>query len=561
MRDPKHKDIWARSSANEFGRLTQGLKDGRVKGTNTMRYITKSQIPKDRRKDITYASFTCDYRPNKAEMHRTRLTAGGDRINYPYDVGTPTADMTLFKILVNSIISTPNARCIMVDIKDFYLNTPMKRPEYMRIKLSDIPDEIIDEYKLRELVDEDGYVYCEITKGMYGLPQAGIIAQDLLAERLAKHGYHQSKIVPGLWTHVTRSTTFTLVVDDFAIKVLSEDDENHIINALKQDYIITVDRDATKYIGLTIEWDYQDGKVHIHMPGYLDKAMTRFNHKPPLKIQNSPHRHINITYGARMQLVDEPVESPPLSNDDTKYIQAVLGTLLYYGRAVDPTILPALSSIATEQAKPTENTREKVKQLLDYCATQEDAIITYKASKMILCIHSDAGYANEKNARSRAGGHFFLSNNDHFPPNNGAILTTASIIKAVMSSAAEAELGALFLNAKEAVYLRQILTEMGHLQPRTPIQTDNTTAEGVINNKIQPKRTKAMDMRFHWLRDRAAQGQFRIYWRPGKTNLADYFTKHHAPAHHVNVRAEFLTRVIDLAEARRQRQVKTARSN
>jgi len=228
--------------------------------------------------------------------------------------------------------------------------------------------------------------------------------------------------------------------------------------------------------------------------------------------------------------------------------------LLYYARAVDPTILLALSSIATEQAKPTENTSEKVKQLLDYCATQEDAIITYKASKMILCIHSDAGYANEKNARSRAGGHFFLSTDDQFPPNNGAILTTASIIKAVMSSAAEAELGALFLNAKEGVYLRQILTEMGHPQPRTPLQTDNTTAEGVINNKIQPKRTKAMDMRFHWLRDREAQGQFRIHWRRGKTNLADYFTKHHPPAHHVNVRADFLTKVKDLAEARRQRQ-------
>ena len=98
-----------------------------------------------------------------------------------------------------------------------------------------------------------------------------------------------------------------------------------------------------------------------------------------------------------------------------------------------------------------------------------------------------------------------------------------------MSSAAEAELGALFLNAKEAVYLRQILTELGHPQPRTPIQTDNSTAESVINNKIQPKRTKAMDMRFHWLRDCEAQGQFRIYWRLGKTNLADYFTKHHTP--------------------------------
>ena len=119
-----------------------------------------------------------------------------------------------------------------------------------------------------------------------------------------------------------------------------------------------------------------------------------------------------------------------------------------------------------------------------------------------------------------------------------------------MSSAAEAELGALYINVREAVYLQQILDAMDHPQPQTPVQTDNTTAEGVINKKIQPKRTKAMDMRFHWLRDREAQGQFKIYWRPGKMNLADYFTKHHAPAHHVNVRAEFLTRVKDHTEAR-----------
>jgi hypothetical protein len=83
------------------------------------------------------------------------------------------------------------------------------------------------------------------------------------------------------------------------------------------------------------------------------------------------------------------------------------------------------------------------------------------------------------------------------------------------------------------------------------MQTNNTTAEGVINNRIQPRCIKAMDMRFHWLRDREAQGQFKIYWQPGGTNLADYFMKHHPPAHHVNARAEFLTRVKDLSEARR----------
>ena len=155
----------------------------------------------------------------------------------------------------------------------------------------------------------------------------------------------------------------------------------------------------------------------------------------------------------KTQYAKDGDDSPLLSNEDTKYIQAVAGTLLYYARAVDPTILTALSSIATEQAKPTENTLKKVKQLLDYCATQDNAIIKYNASKMILAIHSDAGYCNEKNARSRAGGHFFLSNDETFPPNNGAVLTLATIIKAVMTSAAEAELGAFYLNAKEAVYL------------------------------------------------------------------------------------------------------------
>ena len=109
-----------------------------------------------------------------------------------------------------------------------------------------------------------------------------------------------------------------------------------------------------------------------------------------------------------------------------------------------------------------------------------------------------------------------------------------------MSSAAEAELSALYINAKEAVYIRTILEELGHKQPPTPIQTDNSTAEGIINSKVQPKRTKAMDMRFHWLRDRETQKQFRFYWRAGVLNYADYWTKHHPAAHHRNIRPEFL---------------------
>ncbi len=233
------------------------------------------------------------------------------------------------------------------------------------------------------------------------------------------------------------------------------------------------------------------------------------------KIQNSPHPHKITQYGTKIQYADNEDKSPPLNKEETKYVQAVAGALLYYGRAVNSTILTLLISLAIEQAKLTQKTMETMKQLLDYCAMQEEAIITYTASKMILNVCSNTDYLNEKKRLSRAGRHFFLSNNDDSPHNNGAILTNATIIKAVMSSTAEAVFGALYLNAKEAINLRQILTKMGHPQLRTPIQTDITTAEGVINNKIQPKHTKAMDMRFHWLRNREAQGQLRFFWRPG----------------------------------------------
>eukprot|EP00804_Cyclotella_cryptica_P022275 CCRYP_018105-RA/>CCRYP_018105-RA protein AED:0.44 eAED:0.42 QI:0/-1/0/1/-1/1/1/0/194 len=160
---------------------------------------------------------------------------------------------------------------------------------------------------------------------------------------------------------------------------------------------------------------------------------------------------------------------------------------------------------------------------------------------MILAAHSDASYLSESNARSRAGGHFFLSKNDHYPTNNGAILTILQIIKVVMSSAAEAELGALYINAREVIPLRHLLLEMDHPQPPTPIQTENSTALGVVTNTIQPKRTKAMDMCFHWLRCRINQKHFRPYWRAGATNLADYVTKHHLAFHHQAVRPLFLT--------------------
>jgi hypothetical protein len=124
--------------------------------------------------------------------------------------------------------------------------------------------------------------------------------------------------------------------------------------------------------------------------------------------------------------------------------------------------------------------------------------------------------------------------------------TFLQIIRAVMSFAAEAELVALFINAKTAVSMRHMLKELGHPQPPTPIQTYNKTAHDLLTNKIIPKALKAMDMLFHWLQCCKAQGQFRYYWRPRTQNLADYFSKHHPASHHKANRPTFLTPRKDL---------------
>ena len=249
-----------------------------------------------------------------------------------------------------------------LDIKNFYLNTPMERYEYVRLKLDDVPTEIQIQYGLRDKVDQDGYVHIEVRKRMYGLPQAGILAQQLLEQRLNKHGYFQNKAVPGLWTHETRPISFTLVVDDFGIKYVGQEHALHLINILKEHYELSEDWKGTKFIGLTLEWDYPSRKVHISMPGYIDEALTRFKHKQPTRKQYSPHRHITPSYGARAQYVEPEVPRRLLDKTEKTYVQAVTGTLLYYARAVDSTILTALNTIATQQATIANLTGAKLQE-------------------------------------------------------------------------------------------------------------------------------------------------------------------------------------------------------
>ena len=124
IKNPRYHDIWLRSYANELGQLAKGVQD--IKGTYTIIFIKKNEIPQDRWKNVTYGRIVVDYLPQKSEPYQTRLTVGGDKINYPYGVSTPTVDLTTIKLLWNSTISTPGANFYIMDVKYFYLITPMQ---------------------------------------------------------------------------------------------------------------------------------------------------------------------------------------------------------------------------------------------------------------------------------------------------------------------------------------------------------------------------------------------------------------------------------------------------
>jgi hypothetical protein len=412
----------------------------------------------------------------------------------------------------------------------------------MKMPLTLFPEWIIEQYNLR-LHALNGFVYLEMRRAVWGLPQAGILANKLLRRRLLPHGYYECPNTPGLWKHEWRPISFTLVVDDFGVKYVGEEHVQHLIRCIKETYEVTEDWTGDLYCGITLKWNYDERWLDISMPGYIKKLLLKYKHRMPTKPQHCPYAPAPKQYGAKAQ-APLPVDiSPKLSPDEIKEIQRVIGSILYYARAVDITVLMALSSIAIEQSKGTTNTMEKAKQLLDYLATYPNATIRFRASDMIMNVHSDASYLSESDARSRACGHFFMgwTPKDGDPIKlNGAFFTLCAILRFVVASAAEAELGALFLNCKEGMIFRLTLEELGHPQPKTPIHCDNATAVGIANNTVKRQRSRSMEMRYFWVCDKEAQDIYDVKWHPGKENLADYQSKHHPGAHHTAVRPWYL---------------------
>jgi hypothetical protein len=332
-----------------------------------------------------------------------------------------------------------------------------------------------------------------------------------------------------------------LIADNFGVKCVGKQHAGHLYNALEENYKAACDWEGKLYCGVSLDWNYQQRTVDLSMPGYVTAALHKYQYKTPKQHCNAPSQWTAPQYSSKVQMTKVD-DTPPMNAEQTHWLQQVVGTFSFYARAVDPTMLHALNVLAASQKRGTQATVEALVHFLNYAATHPNAKIRYSASAMVLHVHSNASYLTEPEACSRAGGHHFLSDQASHPnpTPNGPILNIAKILHNVMSSATNAEVGALFLNAKEATVLRTTLTEMGHNQPATPLQTDNSTANGIINGTVKQQASKAINMRFYWVRDRSNQGHFNVYRAPGCNNLGDYFTKHHLPKHHRLMRPTFL---------------------
>ena len=544
MHDPATSETWQTAFGKDFGGMAQGDDKTGQKGTNAMFVMSHDEIRKvlKQKKKFTYGNPVVDYRPQKEDPNRIRITAGGNLVTYESSPSVRTADLDTAKLHWNSVISTDGAKYMCLDIKNFYLTAKLDYFEYMRMPLSLFPLWTQKQYDMKRHA-LDGMVHLEMRRAVWGLPQAGILANKRLRRKLAPFGYHEHAKTPGLWYHDSRPISFTLVVDDFGVKYVDKADADHLIKSIRSTYMCTEDWTGDLYCGISLGWDYDARTVDISMPGYIKKKLQEYKHVVEKKGQTCPYTPAPKQYGSEAQAPLPPDDSPLLDKAGIKRVQQIVGSILYYARAVDMTVLMALSTIAAEQTKATTKTMARCRQLLDYLAANSEAKVRYHASDMVLNIHSDASYLTEAKARSRLCGHFFMG---WIPKNgepiklNGAFHVSANIMRFVVASAAEAELGALYHNCQTAIVFRDILKDMGHPQPKTPVHCDNATAVGIANNTVKRQRSRSMEMRFFWISDKIAQEMYQVVWHPGQENLADYQSKHHPGGHHVAVRPWYL---------------------
>ena len=322
--------------------------------------------------------------------------------------------------------------------------------------------------------------------------------------------------------------------DDFAVKYSSPSDLDHLLSCLTSKYALKTHRTGPTYtyLGYTIDYDRPNHQMTLSMPNYIPNLLKKIRPNG-VRLAPSPALYTPPSYGSRSPQVS-PVDTSPAASPSQKLdIQKVCGSLLFYARALDSTFLTAVGALSAQQSSPTLSSVAAAERLLGYAAANPAHTIVIRPSTMILEAAVDGSYLSRVNSGSVAGGCFFLgpipsaSETDFIPAYspNAPLHKFSTRVPVVVASAAEVEYAAIFGGMQVACELRTTLASLGYPQPPTPVYVDNKCAIGLAKSTVRPKKSKSIDMRFDWIRDRVKQNLFTVIKIAGTANLADFLTK------------------------------------
>ena len=538
------KPLWDASGIRE---LTKLFDTKTFKGASVARARSLSKSP-TYYNPVLKEKYKFDLGPNNDPRleQRTRGSVGGNLLFPTGNCSTNTAETTVIKTFLNAVVSSGDD-LVTMDIRDFYLGTdlPPGQEEFVWIDDSHFDEAFLTKYKLHEfVVTHNGKrrLLVEICKTIYGLKQSGALSKAKLDGILNKGGYFEDKIVPCIYKHVSSSVQFCLVVDDFAVrfKNMNRSDLDHLVATIRNGgYDLSVDYKALKFVGMDIEYNKKEKWLEISCKGYVQKLLHRFRHCN-IKPEQSPMVYVPPNYGAKIQLSLDDT-STNMSPAQILECQQQIGCVLWLSRMIDSPTLTGISKCASELSAGKVSLIPKLHRVLGHLMAFPDNRVRYYASDMVFRTFSDASYLTELRGRSRIGvyGYFGWADDPHRL--NGPVLADSTILDVVVGSVAEAEYGGAYKAGRTISWVRTIAAVVNYPQQGpTDLFVDNTTAVGLANDTLKIARTKAIDMRFHWLRDRVRQGQIKVRFIPGAQQLADFFTKPLSVKEHLRMMTKYV---------------------
>ena len=528
------------SDESDLWKLYDSIEWSKLFDYGTIQPIHRAEQAIERRKDTTYVSTQIKekFAPDGSITGRVRNALGGDRIHYPGPTSSNVADDKLVLLLQQSVLGHrkrgQNQRFCTADFVDFYIQSKLTldgvpRPEFMRVPAARFTHDMRDKYRLHDYI-HDGFILFQVDGNIWGIPGAGLIANNDLVAHMLLDNWVEDPDIPCLFHKHGTDIWIALVVDDSGISYNADKPEElaALFAHLQLKYPMKIDMTGSKFLGIQLDWNYEENYLDRSSPSVWPDIFARFCPDGKPKGARSPGHYVSFSPGAgsTIPLVDD---SPQLNPDGKLFIQQFVGTLLHYARNIDFLLLPYLRAIADSQAHPTENTKRACDRLLAYGVSHPNCVVRYHATDMILSINSDASHQSCANSGSVIGGYHQLINRDsdiNFI--NGPTSTICRKAKTVCASAAETEYAGLYENGREAMDTRTILAKLTFPQTATDVHTDNEAAKKIVTKEIRPKRSKAIDMRYHWMRDHTINGIFNVIWTPNTApciQSADALTK------------------------------------